>query len=83
MAAVLAAEPAVASHFSAAWLWGLIKARPETIHLTTPARRRRRSGFVLHFAPLDPADRSEREDIPLPPWPVPTLTLPWRPPPTA
>lgn len=64
-AAVLAVAPAVASHFSAAWLWGLLKSRPETIHLTTPSRRHRRRGFILHRAPLDPADKSELEGIPV------------------
>jgi putative AbiEi antitoxin of type IV toxin-antitoxin system len=64
-AAVLAVEPAVASHFSAAWLWGLLKSRPETIHLTTPSRRHQRRGFILHRAPLDLADKSELEGIPV------------------
>lgn len=65
MAAVLAAEPAVASHFSAAWLWGLLKSRPETIHVTASAGSHGRRGFVLHHAPLAAADRTERDGIPV------------------
>lgn len=65
MAALLAAEPAVASHFSAAWLWGLLRSRAETIHVTTTTCARGRRGFVLHRAPLDSADRAEREGIPV------------------
>lgn len=42
MAALLASAPAVASHLSAAWLWGLLRARPGTIHLTAPSRRHAR-----------------------------------------
>ena len=38
IAAVLAAEPAVASHETAGWLWGLLRTRPG-IELTAPTRR--------------------------------------------
>src|ERR1700753_2920333 len=34
MAAVLAASPSVASHWSAGWLWGLLQTRPGTVHVT-------------------------------------------------
>src|SRR6202000_1287974 len=34
MAAVLAASPSVASHWSAGWLWGLLPSRPRTLHDT-------------------------------------------------
>jgi len=69
MAAVLAAEPlapecaAVASHFSAAWIWGLLRTRPSTIHVTAPIRRRAKRAFVVHFSRLDARDRAERAGI--------------------
>jgi hypothetical protein len=65
MGAVLAARPSVASHFSAAWLWGLLRYRPGTIHLSAPSARRTRRGFVVHFAALPAADRSVVEEIPV------------------
>ena len=42
MAAVLASSPSVASHLSAGWLWGLLRSRPGTVHVTCrdPAARR-------------------------------------------
>jgi predicted transcriptional regulator of viral defense system/very-short-patch-repair endonuclease len=40
MAAVLASEPAVASHTTAAWLLGLLRTRPSSFHLTATSRRR-------------------------------------------
>lgn len=64
MAAVLACAPAVASHFTAAWLWGLLRSRPGTFHLTAATARRQRRGFVLHCTQLDPADLTERDGIP-------------------
>jgi hypothetical protein len=65
MAAVLAAHPAVASHFSAGWLWGLLRNRPGTIHVTVPAPRRAKRTFVVHFAALSAEDQAIREDIPV------------------
>jgi predicted transcriptional regulator of viral defense system len=64
MAAVLAARPAVASHLSAGWLWGLLRYRPGTIHVTVPAPRRAKRSFVVHCADLSPRDRWTLEDIP-------------------
>jgi very-short-patch-repair endonuclease len=64
MAAVLAARPAVASNLSAGWLWGLLRSRPGTIHVTVPAPRRAKRPFVVHFADLSSCDRSVRNDIP-------------------
>ena len=53
MAAVLACDPgAVASHATAAWLWGLLRNRPGTIHVAVPTSRRQRQPFRLHFAAL-------------------------------
>ena len=65
MAAVLAARPAVASHLSAGWLWGLLRNRPGTIHVTAPVPRRAKRAFVVHFADLLARDRTERQDIPV------------------
>jgi hypothetical protein len=38
MAAVLASYPSVAGHLSAAWIWGLLRSRPETLHVTSLSR---------------------------------------------
>ena len=58
-AAVLATEPdegapwrAAASHFSAAYLWGLLRFRPDVMHVTAPTRRRAKRGFVVHFSSI-------------------------------
>ena len=65
MAAVLANAPAVASHWTAAWLWGLLRSSPDGMfHLTAPSRRHRRRGFVVHFAALEPGDVGEVEEVP-------------------
>jgi predicted transcriptional regulator of viral defense system/very-short-patch-repair endonuclease len=64
MAAVLAARPSVASHFSAGWLWGLLRSRPGTIHVTTPTPRRSSRDFVVHCADLPSQDRRVPEGIP-------------------
>src|ERR1700753_649034 len=50
LAAVLADEPAVASHRTAAWIWGLLRTRPGTFHLIAPTRRHRKKLVVVHFA---------------------------------
>jgi len=65
MAAVLAAQPAVASHLSAAWLWGLLHNRPTTIHVTAPTTGRAKRGFAVHFAGLLASDQTEVKDIPI------------------
>jgi hypothetical protein len=74
-AAVLGAEanetdgvvwPAVASHGSAAYLWGLYRFAPETIDVTAPIRRRATREFRVHFSSiLAPEDRGEHEGIPV------------------
>jgi Transcriptional regulator, AbiEi antitoxin/AbiEi antitoxin C-terminal domain len=64
-AAVLANEPAVASHLTAAWIWGLLRTRPGTFHLTAPNRRHRKELVVVHFARLAPEDRTIVGGIPL------------------
>jgi len=67
LGAVLASAPAVASHTSAAWLWGLLRTAPNTIHLTAATRRRVKPGFEVrvHFASLAEGDWAEREQIPV------------------
>lgn len=65
MAAVLAVRPSVASHLSAGWLWGLLRYRPETPHVTAPTERRQRRGFVVHCAVLPSADLAAIEGIPV------------------
>lgn len=65
MAAVLAARPAVASHLSAGWLWGLLRSRPGTIHVTAPTSGRAKRIFVVHFAALASQDLAEARGIPL------------------
>jgi very-short-patch-repair endonuclease len=63
--AVLADEPAVASHRTAAWIWGLLRTRPGTFHLTAPTRRHRKELVVVHFARLGPDDRVVVDGIPV------------------
>jgi hypothetical protein len=68
MAAVLACAPAVASHTAAAWLHGLLRRPPGTIHLTAPTRRRAKAGFSVHFAALLDRDVAEVDAIPAIGW---------------
>ncbi len=65
MGAVLAARPAVASHLSAGWLWGLLRNRPTTLHLTAPTTGRAKRDFVVHCAELLASDQTEINDIPV------------------
>jgi very-short-patch-repair endonuclease len=65
LAAVLASSPSVASHLSAAWIWGIIRYRPGTTHVTCPDSRRARRRFVVHAGDLPEADRTVREGIPV------------------
>lgn len=65
MAAVLATWPSVASHLSAAHLWGLLRYRPETFHVTAPTNRRQRQGFRTHCAALEAADLTVEDRIPV------------------
>ena len=46
-------SPSVASHWSAAWLWGLLRSRPGTIHVTCPGA-----------APLEAPVRHTPADLP-------------------
>jgi very-short-patch-repair endonuclease len=65
LGAVLASEPAVASHRTAAWIWGLLRSRPGTFHLTAPSRRHRKEKVVVHFARLEPDDVTTVDGIPV------------------
>ena len=65
MAAVLASEPAVASHLSAGWLWGLLRNRPGALHVTAPSRRHAKAPYVVHYAALADEDRDCLEGIPV------------------
>jgi hypothetical protein len=75
MAAVLAARPSVASHFAAGWLWGLLRYRPETIHVTAPTARRARRSVVVHFAALQARDLAEVDGISVTAFPRTVLDL--------
>ncbi|MFL5874223.1 MAG: hypothetical protein ACJ75T_12235 [Solirubrobacterales bacterium] len=56
----------MASHASAAYLWGLYRYAPETIDITAPIRRRAKRRFRVHFSSiLVVEDRREREGIPV------------------
>lgn len=58
--------PAVASHGSAAYLWGIYRYAPERIDVTAPIRRRAKREFRVHFSSiLAPEDRGEREGVPV------------------
>lgn len=67
LAAVLANSPrAVASHFSAGWLWGLLLNRPGgKFHITAPTRRHSKPQFKVHRAVLAAEDRDLVEGIPI------------------
>jgi hypothetical protein len=75
MAGVLGAEPtetdevvwpAVASHACAAYLWGIYRYEPGTIHVTAPIRRRAKRRFRVHFSSiLTEDDRGSRDGIPV------------------
>jgi very-short-patch-repair endonuclease len=65
LAAVLARPGSVASHLTAAWIYGLLRSRPGTIHLTAPTRQRLKRDFVVHFATLESDDRTTVNGIPL------------------
>ncbi|HYH54159.1 MAG TPA: hypothetical protein VD761_08510 [Solirubrobacterales bacterium] len=58
--------PALASHGSAAYLWGLYRYAPEKIDVTAPIRRRAKRSFRVHFSSILAAeDRTHREEIPV------------------
>jgi len=66
VAAVAANAPCVASHWSAAWVWGLTRSRPSgKFHVTATTRRHRRKDFHVHFAALADEDMTECDRIPV------------------
>lgn len=65
MAAILAVRPSVGSHLTAAWLWGLLRKRPGTIHVSAPTVRRARRQIAVHFADLSAQDRTVLDKIPV------------------
>lgn len=66
LAAVLSCAPhALASHLSAAWLWGLLASRPGTLHVTAPTRRHPKPKLRLHYARLMDEDRAVCDGIPV------------------
>jgi very-short-patch-repair endonuclease len=65
MASVLARPGSVASHVTAGWAQGLLRSRPDTIHLTAPTRQRLKRDFVVHFAWLEPEDVTTVDGIPV------------------
>lgn len=65
-ACLWAGGDAVASHDTALVVYGLTDAMPVSVHVSTPrAFRGRRSGVVVHRAPLTDAERSVRDDVPV------------------
>jgi hypothetical protein len=67
LAAVSACGPgAVLSHYSAAWLWGLISTQPTPVHVTTPIPRKPRPLVIIHHSrTLTEEDRGMEEEIPV------------------
>jgi Transcriptional regulator, AbiEi antitoxin len=65
MAAVLASYPSVVSHLSAGWLWGVLRSRPGTVHVTSRSPRHGKRPFAVHRAGLAPADRTLRDGLPV------------------
>jgi very-short-patch-repair endonuclease len=66
VAAVAANAPCVASHWSAGWVWGLLRSAPSgKFHVTATTRRHRRAEFHVHFAALAPEDSTVLEGIPV------------------
>lgn len=65
-AALSCGSNAVASHRSAAWIWGLLRYRPDSFDITVPVRRRHvRSDLRLHYARMTDEDRDRLEGIPI------------------
>jgi very-short-patch-repair endonuclease len=65
LAAVLARPGSVASHRTAAWIHGLLRYRPGTIHVTARTRQRVKRDFVVPYARLDPDDHLVVDGIPV------------------
>lgn len=66
VAAVLANAPSVASHWSAGWVWGLLRTRPSgRFQVTATTRRHRKRDFHVHFAALADEDATVLAGIPV------------------
>lgn len=67
LAAVLACGPgALLSHWSAAWLLGLLPTQPVPVHVTTPVQRQSRRPIRVHRSrTLTDADRGVEDGIPV------------------
>jgi very-short-patch-repair endonuclease len=66
VAAVAANAPSVASHWSAGWVWGLLRSGPSgKFHVTAPTRRHRKRDFHVHFAELTDEDTSSVQGVPV------------------
>jgi predicted transcriptional regulator of viral defense system/very-short-patch-repair endonuclease len=66
VAAVAANAPCVASHWSAGWVWGLLRSAPSgKFHVTATTRRHRRAEFNVHFAALAPEDSTVLDGVPV------------------
>lgn len=67
LAAVFACGPgALLSHYSAAWLLGLLPTQPIPVHVTTPIPRKRRPRVVIHRSrTLAEEDRGLEKGIPV------------------
>lgn len=66
VAAVAANAPCVASHWSAAWVWGLTRSQPSgKFHVSATVRRHAKKDFYVHFARLAEEDMTECEGIPV------------------
>ena len=66
VAAVAANAPCVASHWSAAWVWGLTRSRPSgKFHVSATIRRHAKKDFHVHFARFAPEDTTECDRIPV------------------
>ena len=67
LAGVLACNSeALLSHYSAAWLWGVLPTQPIPVHVTTSVRRKPRPPIRIHHSQtLTDADRALEERIPV------------------
>lgn len=67
LAGVLACDSeALLSHYSAAWLWGLLSTQPIPVHVTTSVRRKPRPPIRIHHSQtLTTADRGLEIRIPV------------------
>jgi predicted transcriptional regulator of viral defense system len=64
LAAVIASAPALASHRSAARLWGLVRHKPGTIDITAPTRRRPKQDIQIHNARPTACDKGTVAVVP-------------------